>query len=65
MSLGKEKAQEKYILEYRHWQEVSNKYFGSNPFACLARDNMRRIENIFEKTFHESINKFMEKVKND
>lgn len=56
--MGKEEFMNKLISNYRLRMLEDN---GTNqPIACIARDEMRKIRKIFEKNFHESIDKYLQ-----
>jgi hypothetical protein len=58
MVKGKETYQKELINTYIKWQntEKSNK---SRSMQAIARDNMRKIKKVFEKNFHEDIEKYL------
>ena len=55
--MGKEDFKNKLINNYKISMSKDN---GTpKPIACMARDEMRKIRKIFEKTFHEPIDNYL------
>lgn len=58
--MSKENFQNELIARYKHWEAINEKEpITVNPFACLARDEMRKIKKIFLKNFHEPIDNYL------
>lgn len=58
MVKGRETYQKELVNNYIKWQntEKTNK---SCSMQAIARDNMRKIKKVFEKNFHEDIEKYL------
>ena len=58
MVKGKETYQNELINNYIKWQNIE-KNNKSRSMQAIARDNMRKIKKVFEKNFHEDIEKYL------
>lgn len=46
------------VEKYKKYDSMD--YRNVNPISCLARDNKRKIRKVFEKVFHEPIDKYLD-----